>query len=58
MGVGLRLGFGVEGCHDIFGLGADAELAAPDADAGGDVVVGVAALVVAPGAFVDGVGNP
>ena len=40
--------FGGNGGDDVFGLGADAELAAPDAEAGGDVVLGVASLVGTP----------
>ena len=47
-----------DGSNDVLGLGADAELAAPDAEAGGDVVVSVSALVAAPRALVDVVSNP
>ncbi len=43
---------------DVFRLGADAELPAPEADAGGDIVAGRAPLVAAPRAFIDAVGNP
>ena len=48
----------MQSCNDIFGLGANAELAAPDAEAGGDVVAGLTTLVATPRAFVDTVGNP
>ena len=33
---------------EILGAGAEADLGAPDAEAGGDVIVGVAAPVAAP----------
>jgi hypothetical protein len=49
---------GGKGGHNIFRLGADAELSAPDAKAGTDVVTGAAALVFAVGALIDGIGNP
>ena len=40
--------FGGNGGDDVFGLGADAELAAPDAEAGGNIVLGVTSLVRTP----------
>ena len=42
----------------IFGAGAEADFGAPEAQAGGDVVLGLAAGVAAPGFFVEGVGDP
>ena len=42
----------------IFGAGAEADFGAPEAKAGGDVVLGLAAGVAAPGFFVEGVGDP
>ncbi len=47
-----------EGSDDVFGLGADAVFAAPDADAAADVVTGGLSLPWPEGAFVDGIGNP
>ena len=44
--------------HDVFALGADAELAAPDAQAGGYVELGVATPMATPRAFVDAIGDP
>ena len=44
--------------HHIFALGTDAELAAPDADAGGDIEPGIAALMATPRTFIDMIGNP
>ena len=44
--------------YNVFRLCADAELAAPDAHAAGDVVAGVASLVLAPRTLVEDIGNP
>ena len=44
--------------HDILRLGTNAELAAPDADAAGNVEVGVALSERTIGALVDGILNP
>ena len=49
---------GLDGGYDVFGTGADAELAAPDAETAADVVAGMAAAVLAEGTLVDGIGNP
>lgn len=50
--------FGGNGGDDVFGLGADTELAAPDAQAGGYVELGVATLMAAPRTFIDIIGDP
>lgn len=44
--------------HDILRLGANAELAAPDANAAGDVEAGVALCERTVGALVDGILDP
>ena len=48
----------MDGEDDVFRTGADAELAAPDAEARGYVVVRPAAAVAAEGALVDVFRNP
>ena len=54
----LLLLFGTEGCHNIFRLCADAEFAAPDAQAGTHIKARVVALKFTPRAFVYGICNP
>ncbi len=54
----LKLLRGMEGNHDVFGLGADAELAAPNAETATDVVAGGASLPGPEGAFVESIGQP
>ena len=44
--------------HDVFALSANPELAAPDTDARGYVVLGIATLMATPRAFVDAIGDP
>ena len=44
--------------YHIFTLRADAELAAPDADARGDVILCITTTMAAPRAFIKMIGNP
>ncbi len=43
---------------EILGAGAEADLRAPDAEAGGDVVAGMAAGMRTPRLFIHGIGDP